>query len=333
MKKAWIIVGFAGLIMSFAGEVNAQTRKRTTTKKTTNAPAKVVEDTVVAPPPPPPPPPTDTIPVRTVKQGRRPSTTIDSGGVTILDKIPLKHDNIRLDDQVYRQVIWRVIDTREKMNMGFTYEADEDNGNQKFLNILLKHIKEGNIGAFSAADDRFTTLLTTTDIAQKLSGSSYQVDVPDFEKDPSGQTQKTVTIRNEFNEESIKAFALKEEVIFDRETSRLHFRILGIAPIQTIFNEDGSERATTRLFWVYYPDLRPLLSRYDAYNPRNMGARMSWEEIFESRYFSSYIYKSTLNNPFDRQLDGIVKDPLMRLLEGDKIKNTIFNWEQDQWSY
>lgn len=332
MKRAFIIAGMVGLMFAIAGDAQAQNRRRTTPKKrTTTAVNAAAQPAVVAPLPPPPP--VDTIPIRVVKQGRRPSTTIDSGGVTILDKIPLKHDNIRLDDQVYRQVVWRVIDTREKMNMGFSYEADEDNGNQKFLNIILKHIKEGNVGAFSAADDRFTTLLSTAEVAKMLAGSSYEIDVPDFVNDPSGATMKTVTVRNEFNEASIRQFALKEEIIFDRETSRLHFRILGIAPMQTIFNDDGSERATTRLFWVYYPDLRPLLSRYDAYNPRNMGARMSWEEIFESRYFSSYIYKSTLNNPFDRPLDGIVKDPLMRLLEGDKIKNTIFNWEQDQWSY
>jgi hypothetical protein len=103
--------------------------------------------------------------------------------------------------------------------------------------------------------------------------------------------------------------------------------------MKTIFNTDGSERATYRLFWIYYPDLRPFLSKYEAYNPRNMGARLSWEEVFESRYFSSYVYKSTLNNPFDKPLEGFIRDPLMRLLEGEKIKETIFNWEQDQWSH
>jgi hypothetical protein len=40
-----------------------------------------------------------------------------------------------------------------------------------------------------------------------------------------------------------------------------------------------------------------------------------------------------LNNPFDKPLEGFIIDPLMRLLEGEKIKETIFNWEQDQWSY
>jgi gliding motility associated protien GldN len=282
-------------------------------------------------PPPPPPPAPDTIPTRAVLAGRRPAST--TTGDLVQDKIPLPHENIRIDDQVYKQVIWRIIDTREKMNLPFRYEADEDNGNQRFINILLKHIKEGDITAFDNGNDRFTTPLSVEGVVKLLVKPAYTIQKVDWEKDPTGQTQKDTIIRDEFNPDKIQSYAVKEEIIFDRETSRLHFRILGIAPMMTVFNDDGTERATYRLFWVYYPDLRPYLSKYEAYNPRNMGARLSWEEVFESRYFSSYVYKSTLNNPFDKPLEGFIRDPLMRLLEGEKIKETIFNWEQDQWSH
>jgi gliding motility associated protien GldN len=320
------------LFVSLAEDSFAQ-RRRTTNRRTQPAVNQpVVVDTVPTPPPPPPPPP-DTIPVKTIVPGRRPSTTVT--GNLVQDKVPLPYDNIRIDDQLYKQVIWRIIDTRERINLPFKYEADEDNGNQRFINIILKHLKEGDITAFDNSNDRFTTPLSVEQVAKLLVGSSYDVDVPDIEKDPTGTLgiTKRVTIKEDFNEESIRSYAVKEEIIFDRETSRLHFRILGIAPMKTIFNDDGSERATFRLFWVYYPELRPYLSKYEAYNPRNMAARMSWEEVFESRYFSSYIYKSTLNNPFDKPIEGFHSDPLFRLLEGEKIKESIFNWEQDQWSY
>jgi gliding motility associated protien GldN len=317
------------LMVSFSMESAAQTRRK---KPATKPKVAVVADTVVTPPPPPPAP-VDTIPLRSFTPGRRPSTTVVGNNVT--EKMPLAYDNIRVDDQVYKQVIWRIIDTREKINLPFMYTAEEDNGSQMFINILLKHIKDGDITAFDNVDDRFSTPLEVGAVAKLLSGSSYDVDIPDIDKDPSGTLgiTKRVTIREEFDENTIRSFAVKEEVIFDKETSRLHFRILGIAPRKTIFETDGSERATYNLFWVYYPEMRPFLSKYEAYNPRNMGARMSWEEVFESRYFSSYIYKTTLNNPFNKTLEGIQKDPLMRLLEGEKIKETIFNWEQDQWSY
>jgi hypothetical protein len=88
------------------------------------------------------------------------------------------------------------------------------------------------------------------------------------------------------------------------------------------------------MFWVYYPDLRPTLAKYEVYNPKNMGnGRMTWEELFESRMFSSYIVKSTLDNPSNRQVRQMIKDPILALLEGDNIKERIFNYEQDLWSY
>ncbi len=274
-----------------------------------------------------------TLPVPEVSKGRRPATTVVGDDIT--DRIALPYDQIRIDDQLYRQIIWREIPVRERMNLPFIYEASEDNGNQRFFNILLKHIRDGDVTPFSALDDRFTTPITGTAIANDLVGQPYVMSVPDYDRDPDGSLgiMRDTMIRDEFDPESIIAYRIKEEVIFDKETSRLHWRILGVAPLRAVRNNDGSFRDSYPLFWLYYPDLRPVLVKYEAYNPRNMAARMSWDDLFESRYFSSFIYKSTLNNPFDRPLSGYINDPLMRLLEGDNIKNTIFNWEQDQWSY
>jgi hypothetical protein len=88
------------------------------------------------------------------------------------------------------------------------------------------------------------------------------------------------------------------------------------------------------LFWVYYPDLRPALVKSEVYNSKNMGQnRMTWEELFESRMFSSYIVKSTLDNPQNKLIRNYIKDPILQLLEGENIKDKIFNFEQDLWSY
>ena len=90
----------------------------------------------------------------------------------------------------------------------------------------------------------------------------------------------------------------------------------------------------TPMFWVYYPDMRPILTKYEVYNPKNMGnSRMTWEELLESRMFSSYITKSTLDNAANRTIRTYIKDPILALLEGENIKEKIFNYEQDLWSY
>ena len=49
--------------------------------------------------------------------------------------------------------------------------------------------------------------------------------------------------------------------------------------------------------------------------------------------FSSYVVKSTLDNAANRYIKAYIKDPILQLLEGDNIKEKIFNYEQDLWSY
>ncbi len=253
----------------------------------------------------------------------------------VKDRTPLDYENIREDDATYIQRVWREIDVHEKLNVPFNYKAESDNGNQRFIMILLNAIKSGEITAFAATDDRFTTPMTFSEIAENLVGKPKNQQIPDWANDPDGSKglMKDTVINSEFNPDMIERYWIKEDVVFDKESSRMYTRILGIAPIKTITNEDGSFRDVTPVFWVYYPDLRPMLAKYDVYNGKNYGARMSWEELFESRMFASRIIKSTINNPNDIYIKSYIKDPILALLEGENIKEKIFDYEQDLWSY
>ena len=254
----------------------------------------------------------------------------------VKDRTPLAYEHIREDDAVYRQRVWREIDVHQKMNLPFTYKAFEDNGNQRFISILLNLIKSGEITAFDAtADDRFTTPMTFKQIAEAMVGKPQVLSVPNFALDPDGSKgiMHDTTISQDFNPDQVERYEIKEEWVFDKESSRMHVRILGIAPLKSIYNSDGSFRDVTPIFWVYYPDMRPMLAKYEAYNGKNYGARMSWEELFESRMFASRVIKSTIDNPSDLFINGYIKDPILQLLEGDDMKEKIFNYEQDLWSY
>ncbi|HVY73883.1 MAG TPA: gliding motility protein GldN [Puia sp.] len=253
----------------------------------------------------------------------------------VKDRTPLAYEHIREDDAVYRQRVWREIDVHEKMNLPFVYKATEDNGNQRFISILLNLIKNGDVTAFDPQDDRFTTPMTFRQIAENMVGKPKVIQIPDMIQDPDGSKgiTKDTTITEEFNPDQVERYEIKEEWVFDKESSRVYARILGIAPEKTILNPDGSFRAVAPVFWVYYPDLRPFLAKYEAYNGKNYGARMSWEELFESRMFASRIIKSTIDNPGDNYINEYIKDPILALLEGDNVKEKIFNYEQDLWSY
>jgi gliding motility associated protien GldN len=140
----------------------------------------------------------------------------------------------------------------------------------------------------------------------------------------------------EVNLDSFYKFRIKEEVIFDKESSRLFWRILGIAPLKRVVTTTGVDLGESEMFWIYYPDLRPVLSRYDVYNGKNFGARMSWEDLFESRMFSGRITKTTIDNPFDIPIKlqkGLTDNTVFQLLEGERLKEKVFTYEQDLWKY
>ena len=343
MKKHFIrLCLLAVVLVTVAGTADAQTNKRkgktrpgatkkNTTKNQTAADASVApaKDTVK-----PAAVFEADIKLDTPRRALRNDAIVERN--LVKDRTPLAYEHIREDDAVYRQRVWREIDVHEKMNLPFVYKATEDNGNQRFINILLSTIKNGQVTAFNASvDDRFTTPMTFKEIAASLVGSPVPISVPDLVKDPDGTKgiMKDTTIVNDFNPESVERYEIKEEWVFDKESSRMHVRILGIAPEKTILNADGSFRAVVPIFWVYYPDLRPTLAKYEAYNGKNYGARMSWEELFESRMFASRIIMSTIDNPGNQFIEGYIHDKILQLLEGENIKEKIFNYEQDLWSY
>jgi gliding motility associated protien GldN len=264
----------------------------------------------------------------TVKKSLRNDNAFDKTG--LMERTPLPYEHLRWDDALFAEKVWREIDLREKINQVFRYEAQDDNGSQVFVDMLLKAVNAGEITAFS--DDRFSTPMSLNEISDLTQGTADTVAQTDI-NDPS-KVIKYVVTKASFDPKSVVKIRIKEEWVFDREASRMFVRILGIAPLKTLFLPNGQERGTTAMFWVYYPDLRPMLAKYEVYNPKNMGmGRMTWEELFESRMFSSYIVKSTLDNPGNKNIRSYVKDPILALLEGDNIKDRIFNYEQDLWSY
>jgi gliding motility associated protien GldN len=263
-----------------------------------------------------------------VKKSLRNDNAFDKTGV--MERTPLPYEHLRWDDALFAEKVWRELDLREKINQVFRYEAQDDNGSQIFVDMLLKAVRSGEITAF--ADDRFTTPMSMDELNQMTVGSADTVPVTD-PNDINKIIEYRVT-RASFDARSVVKLAMKEEWVFDREASRMFVRILGIAPLQTKYLPNGQVRGVSQMFWVYYPDLRPLLAKYEVYNPKNMGmGRMTWEELFESRMFSSYVVKSTLDNPGNKAIRTYMKDPILALLEGDNIRERMFNYEQDLWSY
>ncbi|MEM9919799.1 MAG: gliding motility protein GldN [Bacteroidota bacterium] len=231
----------------------------------------------------------------------------------------LPHPPLREADIFWERRIWRLIDVREKMNLPFVYPENP------FFEILARAAEEGDLSVYSAEDDKFNEALSTEELEQIL----FRVDtiaVPD----PDNYEIRYEVVRERLFYEDIRRFRLKEVWFFDEQTASLQVRILGIAPLKDVRDEHGNFRYEQPLFWFYYPELREVLARHRVFIEGNDRAPISWEDLFEMRFFASTIYKES--NVRDRRLKDYLSG-VDRLLEAEKIKKELFNFEHDLWSY
>lgn len=240
----------------------------------------------------------------------------------------LPWQSLRENDVMWKKRVWREIDIREKQNMAFRFPGDDYTGGGYFIEIILDAVKKGKIKAYSNVDDRFTNALTKDQILEMMIGQ------PDTNEviDPVTGEMKVIITRREFNPDLITKYRIKEDWVFDRNLGRMVVRIVGIAPIKDIIDENtGLFRASQAVFWLYYPEIRPMLAQYEVFNPENDVARMTWNDYFEGRFFSSKIIKTS--NPFDLSYSNRRMSPLEALYEGKKAEEMLFNKEHDMWVY
>jgi len=241
------------------------------------------------------------------------------------EKQVLAYDYIHEKDVFWEKRVWRLIDTREKRN--HIFRDEHGNGDNAFINILIEAGRSGDATLYhNSFGSEFSTPMTQEE-AQLVGRSTDTI----LTFDPITFEEVMKVVHNELNWEDINSYRVKEVYFFDEETSNLDVRILGIAPIIDRTDDNGNYLNSGPLFWVYYPEMRETLARTEAFNANNDAARMSWEDIFEARLFSSYITKES--NVYDRRIKDYKTEPMAILLESDQIKEGIFHFDHDLWTY
>jgi gliding motility associated protien GldN len=240
----------------------------------------------------------------------------------IFENRVLPYEPLREADIPWERRIWRIIDVREKINLPFIYPV------QPFFSIIAEAAQSGEIKVFK--DEAFKEMMNPDEVLGKLVNIDTSLIF-----NPETYEDEVVITNSPVNPEDIQKFRLKEMWYFDEEASRMGVRILGIAPIRDYYDENTGEfKYAIPMFWVYYPEAREALSRYTVFNESNDAAPGTWSDLFEQRRFASYIYKQS--NVLDLRLDDYYNGPdrgVERLLESERIKEELFNWEHDLWSY
>lgn len=144
-------------------------------------------------------------------------------------------------------------------------------------------------------------------------------------------------IPTEITGADITAFLIKGIWYFDKRDGALKYRLIGIAPagydIQTQNPTYSGDPKVIPYFWVWYKDARNALHNSKVLNSDNSAQPLNFDMLLNSRRFDAVIYK-TQNMYEDREIENYVQDnALMQLLEAQRIKEKIRNFELDMWTY
>lgn len=248
----------------------------------------------------------------------------------IHQKKPMPLPAVREADVFWSKKIWRIIDLREKMNLNMYYPTEQTDQRKNLISVLLEGIENDQITPYDARlDAEFKTPLTYEQVKEQFGAETTTEERIDFD---TGEREEVV-IQGEIRPSEIKQFMVKEEWYFDKQTSSLNVRIIGICPIREYIrpNDPTNEVQRTQVFWVYYPQARDLLAKSVAMNPYNGARSLSYDDLFIKRLFNSYVVKES--NIYNNRFISSYLSGREAMVESKRVENEIFNFEQDLWAY
>ena len=271
------------------------------------------------------------------------------------------HDTIvmvdhRIDDVVWSRFVYRIVDMRYKQNYPLYFPTKSDDADYR---NLFKVITDAVVDGLPIYEKNMETIkpdLHQEPIARNVIPTMFMADDPmgDYSDDPThfdiassdAMLIHYDSLSDELSfhfypfEKIVKnqlKYLIQEVVFFDKHTSRLHTKIMAIAPLQSdkISTRDssnimGSLRESV-MFWIAFDELRPYIAMQYAIPSRNEVKRVTYDEFFQKRLFSSYIVGE--GNMYNRWIPDYARTEEEVKKEQERIATELLNFEQDLWEY
>jgi gliding motility associated protien GldN len=257
---------------------------------------------------------------------------------------PLPYGYVHDRDILMGKRIWEIIDLDERVNFPLYFPVEGDvmssPDRRPLYNVLVKGIKDGSITEVYDSS-YFTSKKTLKDIEASL----FKVDTTDvgreqMNEDIEAYRKGTKKISEEYIRKTeieaynVDAYKVVGYWYFDKRQGELKYRLLGICPVvPDVYEMDNPNPEMVELFWVYFPSTRDILHEATAFNNRNSAMPFTFDHLLNARRFSGIIYLEE-NVYGDRKIADYMKENAqMQLLESDRVKEKIRDFEQDMWNY
>ena len=265
------------------------------------------------------------------------------------DEEPLAYGFIDDRDVLWSKTVWEKIDLDERINFPYYFPSEPENlGEERrsLYDVIIKGIEDGRIKeVYGDKEGYFRDKITYEQVIDEITFKGYNKGYRDKVQE-AVTDEEIAAIEKKYNADTrmtsadVVEYRIKGTWYFDKRQGEMKYRLLGIAPctpdkeIKNPQLEKGeiSEDDLYPLFWVWFPDAREVLNDSYVFNTRNSSQPISFDHMLNSRRFNAVIYKEE-NVYQDRQVDAyIYEDALQQLLESERIKSVIRDFEQDMWN-
>ena len=271
------------------------------------------------------------------------------------------HDTIvlvdhRLDDVIWSRYVYRVIDMRYKQNYQLYFPTKSDDADYRNLFKVITDAVVDGLPIYEKHMENIKPDFNQDPVARNVIPTLFMADDPlaDYSDDPTHfdiANSDAMLIHYDSVADSLSfhfypfeklvrnqlKYLVLEVVFFDKHTSRLYTKIMAIAPLQSdkISTRDNSNvMASLResiMFWIPFDALRPYLSMQYIIPNRNETKRVTFDEFFQKRLFTSYIVGE--GNMYNRWIPDYANTKEEVQKEQERIAAELLNFEQDLWEY
>jgi len=250
---------------------------------------------------------------------------------------PLPYGYTDERDILWARTDWEYIDLNQRVNFPLLFPLDNrhiGSDRRSLYQVLLDAVSNGDIQNIYS-DSYFNRKISLDELdatlvrADTLQQGREQLNAGE-------ELDEQYVSRTEIDGADVMGFRIRGYWYFDKRQSDLRYRLIGIAPmvIDAYSKQQGNPDAEpVELFWVFYPEARDVLHKAKVFNGDNTANPLNFDQLLNGRRFSAVIYK-TDNEYGDREIkDYIGENALKQLLESERLKEEVRDFESNMWNY